>query len=90
MPKKKSRVWVKQHVNDPFVIKAKRDNLRSRSSYKLAEILDKTGLLNRGMAVVDLGAAPGGWSQVAARAVGPEGSVLATDVSDFDSIDGVT
>ena len=89
MSKTKSRAWVKQHIKDPFVKKARSEQLRSRSSFKLAEILDKTGLLDKGMAVVDLGAAPGGWSQVAARAVGPQGFVLATDVNAFDSIDGV-
>ncbi|MAA54988.1 MAG: 23S rRNA methyltransferase [Porticoccaceae bacterium] len=89
MSKKKSRAWVRQHISDPFVKKSKSDRLRSRSSYKLAELIDRLGLLERGMAVVDLGAAPGGWSQVAARAVGPEGYVLASDVIDFDRIDGV-
>ena len=89
MSKKKGRAWVRDHIRDPFVKKSKSDQLRSRSSYKLDELIDKSGLLVRGMAVVDLGAAPGGWSQVAARTVGPEGSVLASDVNDFDSIDGV-
>ncbi len=89
MSKKKSRMWVSRHLKDPFVKKSKSESLRSRSSYKLSEIIDKTGLLRRGMAVVDLGAAPGGWSQVASRVVGPEGFVLATDTSMFDSIDGV-
>ena len=89
MSKKKSRIWVSRHVRDPYVKKSRFENLRSRSSYKLSEIIDKTGLLRRGMAVVDLGAAPGGWSQVASRVVGPKGFVLATDTSTFDSIDGV-
>ena len=60
MSKKKSRAWVRQHISDPFVKKSKSDRLRSRSSYKLAELIDRLGLLERGMAVVDLGAAPGG------------------------------
>src|SRR3954469_14282681 len=65
-----SKLWLERQLNDPYVAQARRDGLRSRAAYKLIEIDDKYHLLKPGITVVDLGAAPGGWSQVAARRVG--------------------
>src|SRR6185295_8482726 len=75
-----SKLWLERQLNDPYVARARRDGLRSRAAYKLIEIDDKHRLLKRGARVVDLGAAPGGWSQVAARRVGIGGKVVAIDV----------
>ena len=87
--KSKNRSWIKQHVNDPYVKQAQRDGYRSRASYKLLEIVEKDRLIQSGMTVVDLGSAPGGWSQVAARLVGHEGRVHALDILPMDPIAGV-
>jgi len=65
-----SKLWLERQLNDPYVAQAKRDGLRSRAAYKLIEIDDKHRFLKMGITVVDLGAAPGGWSQIAARRVG--------------------
>src|ERR1700722_2478334 len=65
-----SKLWLERQLNDPYVTRAKREGLRSRAAYKLIEIDDKYHFLKPGMTVVDLGAAPGGWSQVAAKRVG--------------------
>ena len=65
-----SKLWLERPLNDPYVAQAKRDGLRSRAAYKLIEIDDKHHFLKPGMSVVDLGAAPGGWSQIAAKRVG--------------------
>ena len=70
--KPSSRAWLERQINDPYVARAKREGFRSRAAYKLAEIDDKFRLLKPGARVVDLGAAPGGWSEIAARRVGPE------------------
>ena len=91
--KNSSRRWLERQLNDPYVAEAKRRGYRSRSAFKLAEIDDKYGFLKPGAAVVDLGAAPGGWSQVAAervRAAEGEGAVVAIDVHGVESIPGVT
>ena len=81
MPRSKSsRRWLDEHVNDPFVKQAQKDGYRSRSSYKLIELNDKDKLIRAGMLVMDLGSAPGGWSQVAGKLVGDKGRVLATDI----------
>ncbi|MES2213073.1 MAG: RlmE family RNA methyltransferase [Pseudomonadota bacterium] len=85
----KSRAWFTRHVNDPFVQKAQKQGYRTRASYKLKEILDKERLLKPGMCVVDLGAAPGGWSQVAAEYVRPTGQVFALDLLPMDPISKV-
>ncbi len=77
---KSSANWLSRHVNDPFVKQAQRDGYRSRSAYKLIELNDKDKLLRPGMRVMDLGSAPGGWSQVAGKLVGAKGRVLATDI----------
>ena len=87
--KSKNRSWIKQHVNDPYVKQAQRDGYRSRASYKLLEIVEKDRLIRSGMTVVDLGSAPGGWSQVAARLVGHDGRVHALDILPMDPIAGV-
>jgi 23S rRNA (uridine2552-2'-O)-methyltransferase len=77
---KTSNAWMREHVSDPYVQRAKREGYRSRAAYKLQEIARRDRLLAPGMVVVDLGAAPGGWSQVAAEWVGPKGKVVAVDV----------
>ncbi len=84
-----SRRWLEEHLNDEFVLRAKREGYRSRAVYKLLEIDDKDKLLRPGMTVVDLGAAPGGWSQVACRRLGKRGRVLALDILEMDSLAGV-
>jgi len=89
MAKSKNRSWIKQHVKDPYVKMSQKDGYRSRASYKLLEIIDKDRLIRPGMTVVDLGAAPGGWSQVAMDLVGHEGRVHALDLLPMDGIAGV-
>jgi 23S rRNA (uridine2552-2'-O)-methyltransferase len=84
-----SQRWLERQINDPYVARAKREGFRSRAAYKLAEIDDKYRLLRPGARVVDLGAAPGGWSQVAAQRAGPSGRVVAVDVLDMAPIPGV-
>lgn len=89
MAKSKNRSWIKQHVKDPYVKMSQKDGYRSRASYKLLEIIEKDRLIRPGMTVVDLGAAPGGWSQVAMDLVGHEGRVHALDLLPMDGIAGV-
>jgi 23S rRNA (uridine2552-2'-O)-methyltransferase len=84
-----SRTWLERQISDPYVARAKREGLRSRAAYKLAEIDDKYRLLKPGGRVVDLGAAPGGWSEIAARRVGAGGRVIALDILEMKSIAGV-
>jgi 23S rRNA (uridine2552-2'-O)-methyltransferase len=84
-----SRTWLERQIRDPYVARAKREGFRSRAAYKLAEIDDKYRLLKPGTRVVDLGAAPGGWSEIAARRVGTGGRVLAIDILDMKPIAGV-
>ena len=86
---KSSNRWLEEHVNDPYVKQAQKEGYRSRASYKLLELLDKDRLLRPGMNVVDLGSAPGGWSQVLVRRLGAQGRVLATDILPMEPIDGV-
>jgi len=83
---KSSGRWLDEHVNDPYVKMAQKDGYRSRASYKLLELLDKDKLLRPGMLVMDLGSAPGGWSQVVARKLGGKGRVLATDILPMETI----
>jgi 23S rRNA (uridine2552-2'-O)-methyltransferase len=88
-----SKLWLERQLNDPYVAQAKRDGFRSRAAYKLREIDDKYHILKSGLAVVDLGAAPGGWSQIAAKRVGAEagkGKVVAIDLLEMPEIPGVT
>ncbi len=88
MPKKKpsSRAWLKEHRNDPYVQQAQKEGYRSRACYKLLEIQDRDKLIRPGHTVVDLGSAPGGWSQVAAGIVGPRGRVIASDILPMDAL----
>jgi len=90
MPRTKSSAeWLRRHVNDPFVKQAQLDGYRSRSAYKLVELNEKDRLIKPGMRVLDLGSAPGGWSQVAGKLVGKKGRVLATDILPMDPIPNV-
>ncbi|MBL0354893.1 MAG: RlmE family RNA methyltransferase [Dechloromonas sp.] len=84
-----SKAWMREHVNDPYVQLARKEGWRSRAAFKLMEIDDRDKLLRSGEVVVDLGATPGGWSQVAARRVGAGGLVLAMDLLDMEPIHGV-
>lgn len=86
---KTSKQWMSEHVNDPFVQLAQKEGYRSRAAYKLLEIDEKDKLLKSGMVVVDLGATPGGWSQIAARKVGDSGKVIALDLLPLHPIHGV-
>jgi len=85
-----SKQWLRRHVNDPYVQRSKRDGYRSRSAYKLIEIDTRDKLLRPGLVVVDLGAAPGGWSQVIAKKVGDSGRVVAIDLLEMETVAGVT
>ena len=78
-----------RHVSDPFVKKAQLDGYRSRSAYKLTELNEKDRLIRPGMRIMDLGSAPGGWSQVAGKLVGAKGRVLATDILPMEPIKNV-
>jgi 23S rRNA (uridine2552-2'-O)-methyltransferase len=84
-----SRAWLERQINDPYVARAKREGYRSRAAFKLAEIDDKFHLLKKGARVVDLGAAPGGWSEIAAKRIGEGGKVAALDILDIKPIPGV-
>ena len=87
---KSSKTWLKEHFDDAYVKKSKQQGYRSRACYKLLEIQQRDKLIARGMTVIDLGAAPGGWSQVAAELVGDTGQVLATDILAMEPVEGVT
>ena len=89
--KQSSNLWLERQLNDPYVARAKREGFRSRAAFKLMEIDDKARVLKKGARVIDLGAAPGGWSQVAAKRVGApqQGRVVAIDVLAMDSLPGV-
>ena len=84
-----SRAWLTRQISDPYVVRAKREGLRSRAAFKLAEIDDRYKVLKPGARVVDLGAAPGGWSEIAARRVGTSGRVIALDILEMKPIPGV-
>ena len=88
--KASSTRWLQRQLNDPYVADAKRQGYRSRAAFKLIEIDDRFRLLRRGARVIDLGAAPGGWSQVAAARVGDRGLVVAVDMTEMDPIPGVS
>lgn len=83
---KTSKGWLKEHFDDRFVQQRWQDGYRSRASYKLLALDEKDQLLRRGMTVIDLGAAPGGWSQIAAEKVGSEGLVIASDILEMDAL----
>lgn len=87
---KTSKAWMKEHVNDFFVRQAKKEGYRSRAAYKLIEIAERDRLFRSGMTIVDLGAAPGGWSQVAALKLGEKGRIIALDLSKMEPLPGVT
>lgn len=89
MSRKQQKNWMQRHVNDVYVKKARQEGYRSRAAFKLLEINERDRLLKPGMTVVDLGAAPGGWSQVAATLVGARGCVIALDILEMDSLPGV-
>jgi 23S rRNA (uridine2552-2'-O)-methyltransferase len=91
MAKKKSssRRWIEDHEKDEFVLRARREGYRSRACYKLLEIDERYDLLRPGLTVVDLGAAPGGWSQVARQKVGDKGFVVGLDLLDMEPLEGV-
>ena len=84
-----SRSWLERQLNDPYVARARREGYRSRAAFKLAEIDDKARFLRKGARVIDLGAAPGGWSQVAAKRIGSDGRVVAIDVLPMTPVAGV-
>jgi len=92
MPKKRSssKAWLKEHREDPYVQRAQREGYRSRACYKLLELQEKDKLIRRGMTVLDLGSAPGGWSQVATGLLDHTGRVVASDILPMDSLPGVT
>jgi 23S rRNA (uridine2552-2'-O)-methyltransferase len=83
-----SQRWLIRQLNDPYVQKSKLDGYRSRSAYKLIEIDDKYKILKRGFTVIDLGAAPGGWSQVSLKRVGPQGKVFGIDLTPIEPLEG--
>ncbi len=87
---KTSKKWLDEHVNDPYVKKAKIDGYRSRASYKLIEINEKDKLFRPGNVVMDLGSAPGGWSQILVPLIGDTGRVIASDILPMDGIVGVS
>jgi 23S rRNA (uridine2552-2'-O)-methyltransferase len=89
MGRVRGKSWMQEHVADAYVKRARAEGMRSRAAYKLDQIAERDRLLRPGMVVVDLGAAPGGWSQVAAGRVGPEGRVIAVDVLDMAPLRGV-
>lgn len=86
---KTSKAWMKEHVNDFFVKQAKKAGYRSRAAYKLIEIAKRDHLIAPGMTIIDLGAAPGGWSQVAAEKLAGKGIVIAVDLLEMQAIPGV-
>lgn len=86
---KTSKAWMKEHVNDFFVKQSKKEGYRSRAAYKLLEIAERDHLFKSGMIVVDLGAAPGSWSQVASQKVGQKGKVIALDILEMAPLPGV-
>jgi 23S rRNA (uridine2552-2'-O)-methyltransferase len=86
---KSSKRWLKEHFDDPYVKRAQKEGFRSRAVYKLQEIQERDKILKPGMVVVDLGAAPGGWSQFAVTGVGESGLVIAMDILPMDPIGGV-
>lgn len=86
---KSSQRWLKEHFSDPFVKKAQAEGMRSRAAYKLEELVERDRLLKPGMVVVDLGAAPGGWSQWVRQQMGDSGRVIASDILEMPTLAGV-
>ena len=90
MPRSKSsKRWLKEHFDDEYVLRAQKDGYRSRAIYKLIEIPQKDKILKPGMTVIDLGAAPGGWSEYAVKKLGKDGRMIALDILPMDPIPGV-
>ncbi|MQJ40705.1 RlmE family RNA methyltransferase, partial [Escherichia coli] len=87
---KSSRAWMREHLDDFYVKKAQKEGYRARAAYKLLEIQEKYGIIKPGMTVVDLGAAPGSWSQIAGKLVGSKGLVIASDILEMDALPDVT
>lgn len=87
---KSSSAWMKEHIDDHYVQKAQKEGYRARAAYKLLEINEKTNLIKKGMTVVDLGSAPGSWSQVASQLVGEKGVLIASDILPMDALADVT
>jgi 23S rRNA (uridine2552-2'-O)-methyltransferase len=85
-----SRQWLRRHVNDPYVQRSRKEGYRSRAAYKLIEIDDRDRILAPGAVVVDLGAAPGGWTQVSVKRAGPKGRVVAIDLLEMEPVAGAT
>jgi 23S rRNA (uridine2552-2'-O)-methyltransferase len=86
---KTNKAWIHEHINDAYVLRAKAEGWRSRAAFKLMELDDKDRLLKPGMTVVDLGAAPGSWSQLAARRIQPGGTLFALDILEMVPVHGV-
>lgn len=86
---KSSASWLSRHLSDPFVKQAQKDGYRSRSAYKLVQLNERDHLLRPGLRVLDLGSAPGGWSQVASKIIGGKGRILATDILPMDPLPNV-
>jgi len=84
-----SQKWLERQLNDPYVARAKREGYRSRAAFKLIEIDEKYHILKPGQRIIDLGAAPGGWSQIAAKKVGPKGKIVGIDLLPIDPMPGV-
>jgi 23S rRNA (uridine2552-2'-O)-methyltransferase len=85
-----SKAWLREHWDDPYVQRAQKDGYRSRAAYKLLEINEKDRLIRPGMTVVDLGSAPGSWSQIVEKLVGDHGRIIASDILEMDALPGVT
>src|SRR5690606_27845715 len=83
---KSSRDWMREHLDDPYVKKAQKDGYRARAAYKLLEMQEKYKIIKPGMTVVDLGAAPGSWSQIAGKLVGDKGLLIASDILPMDPL----
>ncbi len=80
--------WMSEHLNDEYVKRSQKEGYRSRAVYKLTEIIEKDKFITRGSRVLDLGAAPGGWSQIAIKLVGKTGQVIASDILEIEPITG--
>ncbi len=89
-PTRTSKAWMQEHLNDPYVKLAQKDGYRARAAYKLMEIDDKDKLIKPGMTIVDLGSAPGSWSQVAVQRLKGQGKVIALDILEMTPVAGVT
>jgi 23S rRNA (uridine2552-2'-O)-methyltransferase len=87
---KSSHRWLREHFADPYVKRAQAEGVRSRAAYKLEELIERDRILKKGMTIVDLGAAPGGWSQMVQQVLGGDGRIVALDILPMPSVGGVT